>query len=125
MSFRYSVLEVRYIPEWLPGAGFKRHALKARNLINDMIDMPFEFVKRNRVCVHFPPVDIFVTHDKVRFMQLLGTALPSFVSSLLDEQKPGTLDAEVEEDMKAVSGNIYSAGVETVRALLDGERHSH
>ena len=66
-----------------------------------------------------------VTHDKVRFMQLLGTALPSFVSSLLDEEKPGTLDAEVEEDMKAVSGNIYSAGVETVRALLDGERHSH
>ena len=24
-----------------------------------MIDMPFEFVKRNRVCVHFPPVDIY------------------------------------------------------------------
>ena len=58
-------------------------------------------------------------------MQLLGTALPSFVSSLLDEQKPGNLDAEVEEDMKAVSGNIYSAGVETVCALLGGERHSH
>ena len=66
-----------------------------------------------------------VTHDKVRLMQLSGTALPSFVSSLLDEQKPGTLDAEVEEDMKAVSGNIYSAGVETVRALLGGEQHSH
>jgi hypothetical protein len=35
----------------MPGAGFKRHALKARELIMEMLDMPLRMVKENRVSV--------------------------------------------------------------------------
>lgn len=40
---------VRHIPTWMPGAGFKRHALKARAAILAMLDRPYELVKQQRV----------------------------------------------------------------------------
>ena len=42
---------VSHIPAWFPGAGFKRHALYCRKLTNEMVDRPFEFVKKNMVLV--------------------------------------------------------------------------
>ena len=40
---------VKYIPAWLPGAGFKRAALYARKLAWDMRYIPFEAVKAHVV----------------------------------------------------------------------------
>ena len=41
---------VRYIPSWFPGAGFKRHALETRKHIDDILNVPYDFVKQRRVC---------------------------------------------------------------------------
>ncbi|KAJ7579388.1 hypothetical protein C8J56DRAFT_796263, partial [Mycena floridula] len=40
---------VRYIPEWLPGAGFQKQARLWRPLYPAMIDVPFNFVKSQMV----------------------------------------------------------------------------
>lgn len=45
----HSLYEVRYIPTWMPGAGFKRKALGWRKLSRAMRDEPFEDVKRRMV----------------------------------------------------------------------------
>lgn len=34
-----------YIPAWFPGAKFKREALRSRKLAQEVLDVPFEFVK--------------------------------------------------------------------------------
>ena len=36
---------VKYVPEWMPGAGFKRKAREWRKLSQDMINKPYEMVK--------------------------------------------------------------------------------
>jgi hypothetical protein len=36
---------VRYIPTWLPGAGFKREAISISEDVNAMLTAPFEMVK--------------------------------------------------------------------------------
>ena len=42
---------VRHIPSWMPGAGFKRHALKTRKAVQEMINVPYEMVKKAKVGV--------------------------------------------------------------------------
>ena len=46
---------VKYIPSWFPGAGFKRNAESWRSLMQEFVDIPFEFVKQNMVCFFPPP----------------------------------------------------------------------
>ena len=36
---------VKYIPEWFPGAGFKRFARLTRKGLEDSMDHPFQYVK--------------------------------------------------------------------------------
>lgn len=38
---------VKYIPEWFPGAGFKRFARLAKQNVNDSVDLPFQRVKES------------------------------------------------------------------------------
>ncbi|KAF7346363.1 Cytochrome p450 [Mycena sanguinolenta] len=38
---------LRYLPSWMPGAGFQRLAAESRRLTKEMREMPFDFVKRN------------------------------------------------------------------------------
>lgn len=50
-AFLVDVLPVlRYVPEWLPGAGFKKQARLWRETLEMMVDVPFQVVKRNMVC---------------------------------------------------------------------------
>ena len=37
--------EVRHVPEWFPGAGFKRFAKRTRGMFDLAIDGPLEYVK--------------------------------------------------------------------------------
>ena len=49
----------------------------------------------------------------------MGIAAPSFISYLLDEyEQTSSTDADHEEDIKAVGGVVYGAGVETVSYLF-------
>ncbi|KAJ7250827.1 cytochrome P450 [Mycena haematopus] len=38
---------LRYLPSWMPGAGFKRFAAECRQSIKEMREVPFDFVKQN------------------------------------------------------------------------------
>ena len=37
---------VQHLPEWFPGAGFKRYAKICRKLTRQLRDLPFDFVKK-------------------------------------------------------------------------------
>lgn len=41
---------VRHIPEWFPGAGFKRQARKWAPKYTDMVGIPLRYVKQCLVC---------------------------------------------------------------------------
>ncbi|ETW79741.1 cytochrome P450 monooxygenase 105 [Heterobasidion irregulare TC 32-1] len=90
---------VKYLPSWMPGAGFKRHASKTRVKVHRMIDAPFQMVKRTMAA---------------------GTAIPSFTSSLLVDKESGNpTDLKEEEDIKAAAGVLYGAATDTTSACLD------
>jgi len=38
--------QVRHLPEWCPGAGFKQYAKICRKLTRDLRDLPFNFVRK-------------------------------------------------------------------------------
>jgi hypothetical protein len=40
---------LKYVPSWIPGAGFKRDALKWRELLISLQDTPFADLKRRMV----------------------------------------------------------------------------
>ena len=42
---------VRYVPEWFPGAGFKRMAREWNATLQDMVDQPYKFVKDQMVYI--------------------------------------------------------------------------
>ena len=50
-THRLTTLAVRYLPEWLPGAGFKRKAKEWKKLSTRFRDVPFEEGKRRMVSV--------------------------------------------------------------------------
>jgi hypothetical protein len=47
---------VRHIPTWMPGAGFKRHALRTRVKVRTMHDTPYEMVRKATVS-HGSPIN--------------------------------------------------------------------
>jgi hypothetical protein len=40
---------VKYVPEWMPGAGFKKKAREWRKLSQAMINIPYDMVKEKFV----------------------------------------------------------------------------
>ncbi|THH18237.1 hypothetical protein EW146_g2711 [Bondarzewia mesenterica] len=90
---------LKYLPTWMPGAGFKRHAFKTREKVRRMIDAPFQMVKRTIAA---------------------GTAIPSFTSSLIVEKEADdSYNLDEEEDIKGAAGVLYGAATDTTTALLD------
>lgn len=45
-----SVVLVTRLPAWLPGPGFQPDAARARELAGQVLDVPFNLVKKNIVC---------------------------------------------------------------------------
>ncbi|KAJ6498326.1 cytochrome P450 [Mycena vulgaris] len=85
---------LKYLPSWI--APFKRLALFKRGLSYQMRDAPFLMVKKQMAS---------------------GNAVPSMVSSLLeDESRPQ--DGSDEELIKNCGGVVYSAGADTTATAL-------
>ncbi len=59
-----SVHTVRYLPLWFPGAGFKRKAAEWRALMQEFVDIPFEFVKQSMVCL--PDLAVKARHALIK-----------------------------------------------------------
>ena len=83
---------VRYLPDWMPGAGFKKTAAEWHKTLTYFINEPYSFVKQQM-------------KD--------GNNKPSFLSKLL-EQNGGNLTTEEALVAKWVSGSMYAGGADTV-----------
>ncbi|ETW82095.1 hypothetical protein HETIRDRAFT_475560 [Heterobasidion irregulare TC 32-1] len=88
---------LRHLPAWLPGMGFKRYAREVARLTDDMVNLPFAFVK-----------------EEMRN----GTARPSLARESLEAYQ-GDGPSEDEENMiKYVAATIYAAGADTTVSVL-------
>ncbi|KAF8889423.1 cytochrome P450 [Gymnopilus junonius] len=85
------VPQLRYVPAWMPGAGFKKIATSWAQTLNTMVDMPYEYVKKQIAA---------------------GTAEVSFTFQLLESNTT----AEEEEDIKWSAGSLYGGGADTTVA---------
>lgn len=47
---------LKYVPEWVPGAGFQKKAKEWAQLAMTMVDMPFEACKKSIVRIPVHPV---------------------------------------------------------------------
>ncbi|KAF9238243.1 cytochrome P450 [Melanogaster broomeanus] len=74
---------MKYIPSWLPGAGFKREAKEYAAVVNDLVEIPHRYVKSRLAA---------------------GTALPSLGARLLSQ--PG-LTEEREDCVKWATATMY------------------
>ncbi|KAF7333120.1 Cytochrome P450 [Mycena venus] len=88
-----SIPALKYLPEWFPGAGFKRLAREWRELSELMIDAPFDEVKRNMAA---------------------GTAPISFTSTQLGNIR----HPDEERAVKEVAGAMYVSGVDTTMSTI-------
>ncbi|KAL4075734.1 cytochrome P450 [Scleroderma citrinum] len=85
-----------YVPEWFPGAGFKRLAREWNATLQEMVDQPYKFVK-----------DQMAT----------GIAPKSFTSNLLEGR---TLSEEEEHNIKWSAASLYSGGADTTVSAIYG-----
>ncbi|KIY66959.1 cytochrome P450 [Cylindrobasidium torrendii FP15055 ss-10] len=85
---------LKYIPEWMPGAGFKRMAREYAHTLSQMVDQPFQFVKQQVAA---------------------GTALTSFTSSALEA---GNLSPKETFDLKWQAASLYSGGADTTVSAI-------
>ncbi|KAF8510098.1 cytochrome P450 [Gautieria morchelliformis] len=88
---------LKYVPAWVPGAGFQKHAREARQNFHNAMNVPFREVKS---------------------LVSAGTARPSFVANALGDL--GT-DDESNEDVdavKRVAGGIFGAGSDTTTSTV-------
>jgi hypothetical protein len=44
---------LKYLPSWVPGAGFKRFAWESRKLSNEVLESPFRTLKQAAVSIIF------------------------------------------------------------------------
>ncbi|KAF8523692.1 cytochrome P450 [Hysterangium stoloniferum] len=92
---------LKYLPEWFPGAGFKKKARIWRKKVTDMPTIPFQFVKKELAA---------------------GTAKPSLTATLLEEAyaKAGyqNISEDEEELIRNLAGTIYAAGADTMASTL-------
>ncbi|KAF8490208.1 cytochrome P450 [Gautieria morchelliformis] len=101
-AFLVDVLPIlKYVPEWFPGAGFRKSARLWRQDITEMNVAPFEAVKKALNA---------------------GSAIPSFTSSLLEDLNNNTTArADEEAIIRGVGSSLYAGGSDTV-ALLPASR---
>ncbi|KAI0001214.1 cytochrome P450 [Russula vinacea] len=92
---------LKYVPEWMPGAGFKTKAKEWRKLSQAMINVPYDMVKG-------------------KFEN--GTAVPCFVSTCLEKNAAsaaaGKGEILTEELIKDSAAVAYAAGADTSVSTL-------
>ncbi|KIJ25480.1 hypothetical protein M422DRAFT_38684 [Sphaerobolus stellatus SS14] len=89
---------MKYIPEWMPGAGFRRLAAAARRATQELLDAPFEATKKEIAA---------------------GSTTQSFVRNALTETMDDSdANAQLLEDIKHVAGSMYAAGTDTTMAPI-------
>jgi len=85
-----------YIPSWMPGAGFKTSAIKAKKVTLELIEQPYRWSKEQTAT---------------------GGSRSSFVQNALNELTDPT-DSTKLEDIKKVAATMYAAGAEATTAVV-------
>lgn len=88
---------VRYAPSWLPGASFKRTALRSQKFAGDMVDAPFRLVEKRMNA---------------------GTAVPSMVTDSLRRVSRDEDDEKYSQAVRESSVTAFAAGSETTASTL-------
>ncbi|KAJ7498204.1 cytochrome P450 [Mycena galericulata] len=88
---------LQYVPDWFPGAGFKRTAKRWNKLSQDMMELPFAEAKRRIAS---------------------GSALESFTSVFLNKIDNAEDPELKEQTVKEVAGNMYTGGADTTVSAL-------
>ena len=95
---------VRYIPAWMPGAGWKRAALHTRKVVLECQDAPYRMTRDATVSGFSITAWQHVIHN----FQLAGRPTEAFVSKLVEEaHAEGRLDEEA-PDIRGVAGSVYA-----------------
>ncbi|KAK0501164.1 cytochrome P450 [Armillaria luteobubalina] len=84
---------LRHIPEWFPGAGFKQTAREWASTLNEFVERPHDYVKREMAA---------------------GRSRLSLTSSRLE----GGVSVEEECDIKWLAGSLYAGGADTTVASV-------
>ncbi|KAH7884762.1 cytochrome P450 [Phlebopus sp. FC_14] len=90
-------IPVERLPEWFPGAGFKRDAAYGRKLAQQVLDGPFNLVKKDLES---------------------GNAPPSMVADCLQQIDEKDDYAKQEYAIKATAATVFIAGFETSSSTL-------
>ncbi|THH30274.1 hypothetical protein EUX98_g3897 [Antrodiella citrinella] len=91
---------LKYYPTWMPGAAFKRRAVRAAKLLRAMHDVPYNTVKSQLIS---------------------GNQKPSFAAALLDKHLHAgefNLSRQEEKDIKGSAGTLFAAGTETMASTM-------
>ncbi|KZT37258.1 cytochrome P450 [Sistotremastrum suecicum HHB10207 ss-3] len=101
LHFDPGCAKVKYLPRWMPGAGFQTVVAKSKAKVDEVMSLPFEWAKSEYAS---------------------GNAYDSFVSSQLSRREAAAPMARssTEDDhiLKNVSGSMYIAGVDTVGSVM-------
>ncbi|KAA1474623.1 cytochrome P450 [Dentipellis sp. KUC8613] len=94
-AFFVDILPIlKYVPEWFPGTGWKQTAKAWAEDLNRSVDEPHEFVKQEMA---------------------KGTAMPSFTSTLMEEDD---LTPQKEFDIKWAASTIMGGGADTTVSAI-------
>ncbi|KAJ7044390.1 cytochrome P450 [Mycena alexandri] len=90
---------LKYVPKWMPGAGFKRKAEEWRKVTRELLEVPFAETKRR---------------------MNMGIAPASFTSLNLDALDDSKIEEKEEREpmVKASAANLYGAGADTTVSAL-------
>ncbi|KAJ7496794.1 cytochrome P450 [Mycena latifolia] len=86
---------LRFVPQWFPGASWKKKASHYHKTLETMLNTPYDWVRKQMA---------------------MGTSISCFVSDLLGSQNS---TREEERTIKWAAGGIYSGGAETTAAVIE------
>ena len=108
----YTTPQVRYVPDWMPGATFKVKAAQWRDAHTQLLNVPFNMVEEQMVSASWIyMVDLLNPRHETR-----GKARPSFLKELLEDADVCS-DPEKVDIVKWSAASLYAAASNTVAVL--------
>ena len=102
---------LKYVPDWMPFAGFKRKAKVWRKLAMAMIENPYKVGKEKIVSTKYWTLSCRLTISHHNFIcQERGDITPSFLSYSLADMNQNHDIAYQEEVIKNTAGTLYTGG---------------
>ena len=99
---------LRFIPEWFPGAGWKKTAREWRRKCDQRFNIGYEWTLEQIVRILTTPTLYLPSLSR----QKQDKAIPSFLSEHLQRLDPE--DADGREMLKRVAASLYGGGTDTV-----------